>query len=132
MIGIHLVVGDGRGVGAVSLPGSVSGVVVVGRGKAGVALDVDVERSAEVSVITLGSALLGVVRGQGVETNVGVGRDGSVKILEDLSVLSLVRAGNNSRGSRCHGVERLVRVESVDSVGLDLRTVTLEEQVQLV
>lgn len=119
-----LVVSDGRGVGAVSLPGSVGGVVVVGRGKAGVALDIDVERSAEVSVITLGSALLGVVRGQGVETDVGVSRDGSVKVLEDLSVLGLVRAGDNSRGSRCHGVERSVGVESVDSVGLDLRTVT--------
>jgi hypothetical protein len=38
-----LVVGDGRGVGAVSLPGGVGGVVIVGRGKAGVTLDVDVE-----------------------------------------------------------------------------------------
>ena len=90
------------------LPRGVSGVVVVCGSKTRVTLNVNVERSAEIGVITLGSAVLGVVGGQGVETDITVSRYGSIEVAEDLSVLSLVGAGNNSSGSRCHRVERSV------------------------
>jgi hypothetical protein len=117
-----LVVGDGRGVRAVGLPRGVGSVVVVGRGKAGITLNVEVERSAELGSITLGSTVLRVIGGQSVKTDVGVGRNSCVQVLEDLSVLSSVGARNNSSSSRCHRVERSVWQESVNSIGLNLRT----------
>jgi len=87
-----LVVGDGRGIGAVVTPDSRSGRVVLGGVLARVPLDVDVERSAEVGAVAVGGTVRNVVRGQGVETEVRIRAGRSIQVLESLEV-GVARSG---------------------------------------
>jgi hypothetical protein len=77
----------------------------------GIALDVDVESSAEVLVITPVSATLDIVGLKGAVAKVRVGVDGGRKVLESVGVATGVR------GRLGHVVQDLVVAESIDGVG---------------
>jgi len=125
-----LVVGDGRGVGAVVTPDSRSGRVVFGRVLTRVTLDVDVERSAEVGTVAVGGTVRNVVRGQGIETEVRVGARRSIQVLESLEVGvarsgGRVKANDDSRSSRSHAVEGRVGKEGRGSVRSNLGAISV-------
>lgn len=120
-----LEVGDGCRVGAPVSPDSCRSAVVGTWVDGWVTLNVQVEGSAERSVVAVGSALAGVVGLKSIKTNVRRGLDGRVQVSEHLGVdNTLLRASNNSRSCRRHGVEGSIRLESCDSVGGRNRSVS--------
>jgi hypothetical protein len=122
-----LEVGDGRRVGAPVTPDSGSSGVVLGGVLAGITLDVDVEGSAESGGVAVSSTVSDAVRGQGVKSEVRVGAGRGVQVAESLlvSVTGTVVAGDDSRSSRGHAVERSVGKEGISGVGGDLRTISV-------
>jgi len=122
-----LEVGDGGRLRAPVTPNSRSSGVVLAGVLAGIALDVDVERSAESGGVTVSSTVSDAVGLQGVETNVRVGAGRGVQVAESLlvCVTGSVVAGNDSRSSAGHAVEGSVGKESISSVGSDLGTISV-------
>jgi hypothetical protein len=117
-----LEVGDGRGVGAPVTPDSGSSGVILGRVLARVALNVDVEGSAERGGITVSSTVRDVVRAQSVKTKVGVGAGRGVQVAESLEVgvTGSAVAGDDNRSVSGHAVEGSVGKESRVGVRGDL------------
>jgi hypothetical protein len=122
-----LEVGDGRGVGAPVTPDSGSSGVVLGRVLAGVALNVDVEGSAERSGITVSSTVRDVVRAQSVKTKVRVGAGRGVQVAESLEVgvTDIAVAGDDNGSVGSHAVEGSVGKEGRIGVGSNLGTISV-------